>query len=98
MIFHFLQYKATDLVVKGPGNFSLTFTPTDGGNTTSVSAFDFTGSGGVILGMYNTDEVCHHLLFSNTFSFKWITTILISSQNQRTLSSKDKRANLACLR
>ena len=53
----YFQYRATDLVVSGPGNFSLTFTPADGGNSTSISVFDFKESGGVILGMYNTDQV-----------------------------------------
>ena len=49
--------------MSGPGNFSLTFTPADGGNSTSITVFDFKESGGVILGMYNTDQVRFHILF-----------------------------------
>ncbi|XP_065059981.1 uncharacterized protein LOC135687366 [Rhopilema esculentum] len=68
------QYRATDLVVSGPGNFSLTFTPADGGNSTSISVFDFKDSGGVILGMYNTDESIKdfaHSCFNYALSKQW---------------------------
>eukprot|EP00112_Aurelia_sp_Birch-Aquarium-sp1_P009125 Seg2025.1 transcript_id=Seg2025.1/GoldUCD/mRNA.D3Y31 product="Isocitrate dehydrogenase" protein_id=Seg2025.1/GoldUCD/D3Y31 len=67
------QYRATDMVVSGAGNFSLTFTPADGGNTTSVSVFDFK-DGGVILGMYNTDESIRdfaHSCFNYAISKQW---------------------------
>eukprot|EP00794_Sanderia_malayensis_P009465 gene9465-10452_t len=68
------QYKATDLVVKGAGEFKLSFTPADGGNTTSVSVFNFTGTGGVILGMYNTDEAIRdfaHSCFNFALGKQW---------------------------
>jgi len=68
------QYRATDLVVSGPGNFSLTFTPADGGNSTSVSVFDFKECGGVILGMYNTDQSIKdfaHSCFNYALSKQW---------------------------
>ncbi|XP_057308598.1 uncharacterized protein LOC130646929 isoform X2 [Hydractinia symbiolongicarpus] len=50
------QYKAQDLVVKGQGKFELSFTPKDGSAKTVVDVFDFKGTGGCIMGMYNTDE------------------------------------------
>ena len=49
------QYKAQDFVVKGPGKFQLTFTPTDGSAKQEIDVFDFK-AGGVVMGMYNTDE------------------------------------------
>jgi len=65
------QYRATDLVV-GPGHFELVFTPaassaqtdsnkpqnsTADGAQQRISVFNFpASSGGVIMGMYNTDE------------------------------------------
>ncbi|MHC4836918.1 MAG: NADP-dependent isocitrate dehydrogenase [Planctomycetota bacterium] len=49
------QYRATDMVVPGPGKLTMTFTPADGGAPTEYEVFDFPG-GGVALGMYNLDE------------------------------------------
>eukprot|EP01064_Diplonema_japonicum_P009802 TRINITY_DN1724_c0_g1_i3.p1 TRINITY_DN1724_c0_g1~~TRINITY_DN1724_c0_g1_i3.p1 ORF type:complete len:431 (+),score=117.48 TRINITY_DN1724_c0_g1_i3:47-1294(+) len=49
------QYKATDLKVKGPGTFEMSYTPVNG-EKQSFKVFDFKGDGGVIMGMYNTDE------------------------------------------
>jgi isocitrate dehydrogenase len=49
------QYRATDLVVPGPGKLTLTFTPTGGGKPMQFDVFDFPG-GGVALSMYNLDE------------------------------------------
>jgi isocitrate dehydrogenase len=49
------QYRAEDFVVPGPGNLTLTFTPSDGGETITRNVFDFPG-GGVALGMYNLDD------------------------------------------
>ena len=49
------QYRATDLVVPGPGKLTLTFTPTGGGKPMQYDVFDFPG-GGVALSMYNLDE------------------------------------------
>jgi len=48
------QYRATDMVV-GPGKFEIVFTPTDGKPAQKVSVFDFP-EGGVLMGMYNTDD------------------------------------------
>jgi isocitrate dehydrogenase len=49
------QYKAQDFVVTKPGKFNLTFTPADGSSKQEIEVFDFK-SGGVAMGMYNTDE------------------------------------------
>ena len=49
------QYKATDLVIKKPGKFIVKFAPDDGSEAEEIEAFHFK-DGGVIMGMYNTDE------------------------------------------
>lgn len=49
------QYKATDVVTKGPGKLTMTFTPADGGEAKTWEVYDFQGDG-VAMSMYNTDE------------------------------------------
>jgi isocitrate dehydrogenase len=49
------QYRATDLVVPGPGALTLTFTPADGSEPMELEVYDFPG-GGVAMAMYNLDE------------------------------------------
>uniref|UniRef100_A0A8C5HV51 Isocitrate dehydrogenase [NADP] n=2 Tax=Gouania willdenowi TaxID=441366 RepID=A0A8C5HV51_GOUWI len=49
------QYKATDFVVPGPGKVEMTYTPTNG-EPVHFLVYDFQGTGGVALGMYNTDS------------------------------------------
>lgn len=49
------QYKATDLVVTKPGRFEMRFVPADGSTAETHTVFEFPG-GGVIMGMYNTDD------------------------------------------
>jgi isocitrate dehydrogenase len=49
------QYRATDIVVPGPGELTLTFTPTDGSEPIELEVYDFPG-GGVAMAMYNLDE------------------------------------------
>ena len=49
------QYRATDMVVKGPGRLTMTFTPDDGGEAITHEIFQFPG-GGVAMGMYNLDD------------------------------------------
>ena len=51
------QYRATDFVVPGAGRLELKFTPSNGGKPMEFNVFDFKESGGVALGMYNTDAV-----------------------------------------
>lgn len=48
------QYRAKDLVIKGPGKLSMVFTP-EGGKAEEVEVFNFPG-GGVAQTQYNTDE------------------------------------------
>ena len=50
------QYKATDLVVKGAGTATLSFTPADGGEPTVLEVAKFAADGGVLMGMYNFDD------------------------------------------
>ncbi|KAK4434739.1 Isocitrate dehydrogenase [NADP] [Sesamum alatum] len=50
------QYRATDLVIQGPGKLKMVFVPTRAEESTELEVFNFTGSGGVALSMYNTDE------------------------------------------
>jgi len=52
-----LQYRATDFVVPGDGKLEISFTPKDGSAPLKFTVFDFDGTGGVALAMYNTDEV-----------------------------------------
>ncbi|ESO97801.1 hypothetical protein LOTGIDRAFT_208961 [Lottia gigantea] len=49
------QYKATDFVVGGPGKLEMSFTPSDGGEKQKFTVYEFKESGGVAMGMYNTD-------------------------------------------
>ena len=49
------QYRATDILVPGPGKLTMTFTPKDGGKPLQYEVFDFLGSG-VAMSMYNLDE------------------------------------------
>lgn len=49
------QYRATDMVVKGKGKLTMTFTPEDGSPAQSFEVYNFKGDG-VALSMYNTDE------------------------------------------
>ncbi|KAK3777365.1 hypothetical protein RRG08_014111 [Elysia crispata] len=50
------QYRATDFVVPGPGKVTMKFEPTEGGETQEFTIFNFEESGGVAMGMYNTDK------------------------------------------
>lgn len=49
------QYRATDILTKGKGKLTLTFTPEDGSAPQTFEVFNFKGDG-VALAMYNTDE------------------------------------------
>lgn len=49
------QYRATDILIKGKGKLTLTFTPQDGKPAETFDVYDFVGDG-VALAMYNTDE------------------------------------------
>jgi isocitrate dehydrogenase len=49
------QYRATDLVVPGPGELTLTYRRTDGSDPIELDVYDFP-SGGVAMAMYNLDD------------------------------------------
>lgn len=49
------QYKATDVVIKGKGKLTMSFTP-ENGETVTWDVYDYEGAGGVAMSMYNTDE------------------------------------------
>ncbi len=48
------QYRATDMLVPGPGKLTLRFEPADGGATQDLEVFDFPESG-CAMSMYNLD-------------------------------------------
>ncbi len=49
------QYKATDVVIKGKGKLTMSFT-SENGETVTWDVYDYEGAGGVAMSMYNTDE------------------------------------------
>jgi isocitrate dehydrogenase len=49
------QYRATDMLVPGPGTLTMTFTPEDGSEPVTHEIFKFP-SAGVAMGMYNLDD------------------------------------------
>ncbi len=49
------QYRATDLVVPGEGQLTLTFTPRDGSEPIELEVYEFPGAG-VAMAMYNLDD------------------------------------------
>ncbi|PWV19695.1 putative isocitrate dehydrogenase [Trypanosoma cruzi] len=75
------QYRATDLVVNGPGTFEIHFVPECGGAAQVQKVFDFK-SGGVLMGMYNTDESIKDFAkscFEYALSKKW--PLYLSTKN-----------------
>src|SRR5438874_3799673 len=49
------QYRATDMVVPGPGTLTLTYTPSNGAEPIELEVYDFPG-GGTAMAMYNLDD------------------------------------------
>jgi isocitrate dehydrogenase len=49
------QYRATDLVVPGKGELTLTFSPSDGSEPTELEVYEFPGAG-IAMSMYNLDD------------------------------------------
>ena len=49
------QYRATDMLVPGPGKLTLKFEPADGGEAIEFEVFDFPSSG-IAMSMYNLDD------------------------------------------
>ena len=75
------QYRATDIVLKGKGKLTLTFTPEDGGAPVTHEVYNFKGNG-VAMGMYNTEESIRgfaHSCFNMALSKKW--PLYLSTKN-----------------
>ncbi len=75
------QYKATDQVIKGKGKLTMTFTP-EHGDSVTWDVYDYKGSGGVALSMYNTDESIYGFArscFNQAFDKKW--PLYLSTKN-----------------
>jgi isocitrate dehydrogenase len=75
------QYKATDVVIKGKGKLTMTFTPEDGSAPQTHEVFNFKGDG-VALSMYNTDESIRGFAkscFNIALSKKW--PLYLSTKN-----------------
>lgn len=76
------QYKATDMVVKGKGKFTMTFTPEDGSEPITHEVYNFEGDGGVAMSMYNTDESIYGFArscFNRALDKKW--PLYLSTKN-----------------
>lgn len=74
------QYKATDVVTKGPGKLTMTFTP-ENGEPHTWEVFDFKDDG-VAMSMYNTDESIEgfaHSSFQMALTKKW--PLYLSTKN-----------------
>jgi len=68
------QYKASDMVVPGPGKLELIFTPADGSKKIVMEVNDFKKGGGVGMGMFNTDssiEGFAHSCFQIALQKQW---------------------------
>lgn len=75
------QYRATDMVVKGKGKLTMTFTPEDGSEPQVFEVYQFKGDG-VALSMYNTEESIRgfaHSCFNMALSKKW--PLYLSTKN-----------------
>jgi len=75
------QYRATDMVIKGKGKLTITFTPEGGGEPVTHEVYNFKGDG-VAMGMYNTEESIRgfaHSCFNMALSKKW--PLYLSTKN-----------------
>ncbi|XP_067656184.1 isocitrate dehydrogenase [NADP] cytoplasmic-like [Haliotis asinina] len=76
------QYKATDFVVPGPGKLEMKFTPENGGDPLEYTVFEFKGTGGVAMGMYNTDASIRDFAKSSfTFALQKGWPLYLSTKN-----------------
>jgi isocitrate dehydrogenase len=76
------QYKATNIKIAGKGKLTLTFTPADGGPAQAYEVYEYKGSGGVAMGMFNTDEsiiAFAHSSFKYALNKKW--PLYLSTKN-----------------
>lgn len=76
------QYKCTDKVIPRKGKVELVFSPADGSNPERVEIYNFKEGGGVVMGMYNTDESIRgfaHSCFQYAILKKW--PLYLSTKN-----------------
>ena len=75
------QYRATDMVIKGKGKLTMTFTPEGGGAPVTHEIYNYKGNG-VAMGMYNTEESIRgfaHSCFNVALNKKW--PLYLSTKN-----------------
>ncbi len=75
------QYRATDMVIKGKGKLTMTFTPEGGGEPVTHEIYNYKGNG-VAMGMYNTEESIRgfaHSCFNVALNKKW--PLYLSTKN-----------------
>ena len=75
------QYKATDVIIKGKGNLTMTFKPENGEEIT-WDIYQYNGTGGVALSMYNTNESIYGFArscFNKALEKKW--PLYLSTKN-----------------
>lgn len=75
------QYRATDVVIPGPGKVEMTYTDANG-NQQKYEIFNFKDGGGVVMGMYNTDKSITdfaHSCFQYALAKKW--PLYLSTKN-----------------
>ncbi len=76
------QYKAINFKINGTGKLTIKFTPTSGALTEEHEVHTFKGTGGVAMGMFNTDESIRdfaHASFKYALNKKW--PVYLSSKN-----------------
>ena len=75
------QYRATDMLIKGKGTLTITFTPEEGGEAVTHEVHNFEGDG-VAMAMYNTEEAIRgfaHSCFNQALMKKW--PLFLSTKN-----------------
>ena len=58
------QYRATDFLIPGPGQLTINFVPSGGGDPISHVVHDFTSSG-IAMGMFNVDQSIREFAYSS---------------------------------
>ncbi|KAG0493845.1 hypothetical protein HPP92_004839 [Vanilla planifolia] len=74
------QYRATDVVIKGPGKLKLVFEGKE--QEFQIDVFNFLGAGGVALSMFNTDEsigAFAEASFNTAYNKRW--PLYLSTKN-----------------
>lgn len=75
------QYRATDMLIKGKGDLTITFTPEGGGEPVTHNVHNFEGDG-IAMAMFNTEESIRgfaHSCFNQAFMKNW--PLFLSTKN-----------------